>query len=428
MDPVTLGIVAVVVLLVLTMVGTPIAFALTLVAIVGNLFVFTPEQTASRFYEAVFQTGTDFILAAVPLFIFMGQLVNHGNIGRDLYDAVYKWFGRVPGGLAVTAVISSAGFGAVTGLSAASVATMGAITLPEMKRYGYDPRIAAGSIAIASTLSILIPPSLLLILYGLWTETSIGHLFIAGIIPGILLAICFCAYILIRFSLNRELGSRGERFSYKERFRALTSFLPIIGIFGVVIVGLYGGVFTVSEAAGVGASAVLVLLLVMRRLSWPGLLAAVRETAQLTVMVMTIFVAATFFAKFLVVTDLTYILIEFIEDLSVNRYVVLLALIAMYLVMGMVLDTIGMLLLTLPFVFPIIQQLGFDPVWFGIILTILVEIALVTPPVGFNCFVIRQIAPDISLKDIFLGVGPFVLICLAVLGLLIAFPQIVLFL
>jgi len=425
MEPVTIGLAAFAILLLLTAIGTPLALSLILVGFGGNLFFYDVAQTSTRFYESLFDNATSFILAAVPLFIFMGQLVHHSNIGRDLYECVYRWVGRVPGGLAITAVLSCAGFGAVTGLSAASVATMGAITMPEMKRYGYAPRFAAGSLAIASTLAILIPPSLLMIIYGLWTETSIGHLFIAGIVPGIMMTAAFCGYIYIRVTINPELGRRGEAFTFAEKMRSLFALLPIFFIFGIVIGGIYAGVLTVSEGAGVGSAAVMVLLVGMRRLNWKTIALAVRETCQLTVMVMTIFIGATFFAKFLVVTDISYELVEFIEDISVNRYIVLLAFVVMYLFLGMVLDTIGMLLLTLPIVFPVITELGFDAIWFGIILTILVEIALVTPPVGFNCFVLHQIAPDIPLGQIFLGVMPFVMIALGILGILTLFPDIV---
>ena len=425
MEPVTIGLAAFAILLALTALGTPLALSLILVGFGGNLFFYDIAQTSTRFYESLFDNATSFILAAVPLFIFLGQLVHHSQIGRDLYECVYRWVGRVPGGLAITAVLSCAGFGAVTGLSAASVATMGAITMPEMKRYGYAPRFAAGSLAIASTLAILIPPSLLMIIYGLWTETSIGHLFIAGIVPGIMMTAAFCGYIYIRVTINPELGRRGEAFTLAEKMRSLYALLPIFFIFGIVIGGIYAGVLTVSEGAGVGSAAVMVLLVGMGRLNWKTIALAVRETCQLTVMVMTIFIGATFFAKFLVVTDISYELVEFIEDISVNRYVVLLAFVVMYLFLGMVLDTIGMLLLTLPIVFPVITELGFDAIWFGIILTILVEIALVTPPVGFNCFVLHQIAPDIPLGQIFLGVMPFVMIALGILAILTLFPDIV---
>ncbi|MSO80474.1 MAG: TRAP transporter large permease [Alphaproteobacteria bacterium] len=425
MEPVAIGLAAFAILLALTAVGTPLALSLILVGFGGNLFFYNIAQTSTRFYESLFDNATSFILAAVPLFIFMGQLVHHSNIGRDLYECVYRWAGRVPGGLAITAVLSCAGFGAVTGLSAAAVATMGAITMPEMMRYGYAPRFAAGSLAIASTLAILIPPSLLMIIYGLWTETSIGHLFIAGIVPGIMMTAAFCGYIYIRVVITPELGRRGEAFTIAEKLRSLSALLPIFFIFGIVIGGIYAGVLTVSEGAGVGSASVMVLLVGMGRLNWKTIALAVRETCQLTVMVMTIFIGATFFAKFLVVTDISYELVEFIEDISVNRYVVLLAFVVMYLFLGMVLDTIGMLLLTLPIVFPVIRELGFDAIWFGIILTILVEIALVTPPVGFNCFVLHQIVPEIPLGQIFLGVMPFVMIALGILGILTLFPGIV---
>ncbi|MGE0255420.1 MAG: TRAP transporter large permease [Alphaproteobacteria bacterium] len=429
MEPFTVGILGLCAIIALIAVGMPVAFGLTLVAFVGNLYFFDFTQTGARFYEAAMETSTSFVLTAVPLFILMGQLVYVGNIGRDLYRCVHAWIGHIPGGLAVTAVMSCAGFGAVTGLSGAAVVTMGTITLPEMKRYGYDQRLATGSIAIASTLAILIPPSLLMVIYGLWTETSIGHLFVAGIVPGLILAALYCGLILIRCAINPALGPVTEqRYSWGFRFATLLYLLPIIFIFTIVIGGIYGGVFTVSEAAGMGTLAVFATLLVMRRITWPRLSSALLQTARLTIMILAIFIAATFFAKFLVITDVNYEAVEYIKDASLDRYVVLAIIIAVFFVLGMVLDTIGMLLLTLPLIFPVVMQLGFDPVWFGILVTLMTEVALVTPPVGFNCFIIRQISPDVALLDVFAGAVPFVMVTMLFVLALIIWPGIALWL
>ena len=429
MDPFTLGIVALVAAVALIAIGVPLAFAIRSVAIVGIIIFFDTNLSGVQLYNSVFGKGTDFLLASVPLFIFMGQLVAVGNIGRDLYECVYKWFGKVPGGLAVTSVVTSAGFGAVTGVSAAAVATVATLSMPEMKRYNYNMRLAAGSIATASTLAILVPPSLMMILYGLWTETSIGRLFMAGVIPALILTVMFCVYIVVRCTMRPEDGPVGPSFPMSERLAALPKLIPVIVIFVIVMGGIYSGTFTPSEAAGVGAFAVLAILLVMRRLTWKGFVEAAVQTGQISVMIFTIFIAVGLFTSFLVLTDVTPRFVSLIAESGMNKYLVLAMIIVMFLILGMILDPIGMLLLSLPFVFPLMMQFGFDPVWFGIVCVIMVEIALVTPPVGFNCFILKQVAGDmVELKDVFMGTLPLVILSLLLVALMVVFPGLVLWL
>ena len=429
MDPFTIGIIGLVAVVVLIGVGLPLAFAIGAVAILGNIAFFDVTRAGVQLYNALFTKSTDFILASVPLFVFMGQLVSVGNIGRDLYEVVYKWFGRVPGGLAVTSILTSAGFGAVTGVSAASVATVATLSLPEMKRYNYNMRLASGTIASASTLAILVPPSLLMILYGLWTESSIGRLFLAGIVPAALMTVMFCAYVLIRCIVRPEDGPIGPKFELSERLRVLPKLLPILIIFGIVMGGIYSGVFTPSEAAGAGSFAVLTLLLLMRRLTWVGLIKACLATGSITMMIFAIFITVNLFTSFLVLTDVTPRFVNVIAGSRLSPYLIFAGIVLMFVVMGMILDPIGMLLLALPFVFPLMMRLGFDPIWFGIVCVILVEIALVTPPVGFNCFILKQVAGDlVELKDVFLGTLPFVIMSLLLVALMLVFPDLVLWL
>ncbi len=429
MDPFTLGIIALVAVVILIAIGVPLAFAIGSVAIIGNIVFFDVGRAGIQLYSSMFGKSTEFIMASVPLFVFMGQLVSVGNIGRDLYECIYKWFGRVPGGLAVTSVVTSAGFGAVTGVSAAAVATIATLSMPEMKRYNYNMRLAAGSIATASTLAILIPPSLMMILFGLWTETSIGRLFVAGIIPAALMTVLFCVYIVVRCKLHPEDGPPGPSFTMREKVASLTKLLPVVVIFTIVMGGIYSGVFTPSEAAGAGAFAVLVMLILMRRLTWTGFVESAVTTVKISLMIFAIFVTVNLFTSFLVLTNVTPSFVNMIADAGLNRYMVMLMIVIMFLILGMILDPIGMLLLALPFVFPLILRLDFDPIWFGVVCVILVEIALVTPPVGFNCFVLKQVAGNmVSLKDIFMGTLPFVIISLFVVALLVAFPGLVLWL
>jgi C4-dicarboxylate transporter DctM subunit len=313
-------------------------------------------------------------------------------------------------------------------VSSAAVGTMARMVMPEMKRYGYDLRLATGSLASAATIAIMIPPSLLMVLYGLWTETSIGKLFIAGIVPGLLTTAIFSLYIMIRCKLNPALGPVGPRFSWRERWASLGQLMPIGVIFFVVIGGMYSGFFTPGEAAAIGAGATVLVAMALRRLTLAAFIEAAADTAALSVMIFAVLVSASVLSRFFVGTQVTTSIIEAIGDSGLNRYVILLLLIVMYLILGCVLDAFGMILLTLPFVFPIVVQLGFDAVWFGVLLTFLTEIALITPPVGFNVYILSKIVPDVPMHQIFRGAFPFVGLALLVILLITIFPQLVLWL
>jgi tripartite ATP-independent transporter DctM subunit len=425
MDPFNVGILAIGLMMALTFGGIPIAFALAGVGIIGNMYLVGLPQTAMQIHMITWELGTNFLLIAVPLFVFMGQLVYHTELAADLYGFVHKWFGRAPGGLAVTAVFTSAGFGAVTGSSVAAIATMGTMVMPQMKKYNYNLRLATGSMASAGTLAIMIPPSIPMVIYGVWTETSIGKLFIAGIVPGILLTLGFCAYIIIRCALNPSLGPPAERYSWSDRLRAVGKLLPTATIFIIILGGIYGGIFTPTEASAIGAIGVLVVSLAMKRLSWQRLKDSLLQTCEVSAMLFAIMFGGVMFSRLLVMTDVTPDLVNAIADLEVHRYVIILLFSVMFLLLGAVLDTFGMLILTLPLVFPVCRSLGFDPVWFGIYMTVMMEIAMLTPPIGLNVFVMQKVTPEVALLEIFMGVTPFVLICLLMVVLLVAFPQIV---
>jgi C4-dicarboxylate transporter DctM subunit len=412
-------------LLFLIAIGVPIAWAISIVAFFGLYIVFGFTQAISQFYTTAFTTSGEFLFAAIPLFIYMGLVVSRARIGEDLYDAMYKWFGRLPGGLGVASVLSCTAFGAVTGVSAAAVGTMAKIVLPEMRRYNYDLRLASGGLASAATIAIMIPPSLLLILYGLWTETSISRLFIAGIVPGILLTVAFAGYIVIRCWLNPKLGPPGERFPLGARIRSLGKLLPIVTIFAVVIGGLYTGWLTPGEAAAVGALATVIVSVGMRRVSFNDLWLAGKETVFLSAMIFAILISASVLARFLAATQVTAHLVGLINGSDLPQLVVLIGILGLLLLLGCVLDAFGMILLTLPFIFPIVIGMGYDPIWFGIILVMMTEIALITPPTGMNVYVLAKVDGEIPLMEVFLGVLPFVLITLGVVALFIAFPGIV---
>lgn len=422
------GLCGIAVLIALILIGTPIAFALFLVAFGGHTLLVGFPQTLAQVGIITWEQGLNFLLIAAPLFIFMGQLTAQTRLAEDFFDCAYKWLGRLPGGLALTAVVSCAGFGAVTGSSLAAVATVGKVVLPEMKRYHYDVRLASGSIAAAGTLAILIPPSILLVFYGIWTETSIGLLFAAGIVPGLLLASAYAILIVVRSLLNPQLGPKGPHFSLKAKLKALVKLLPILFTFFFVLGGIYFGLFTPTESAAFGAVTIAFIAWAMGRLSLSSLKESLNETVVLSSMLYAMLIGGHLMSRFLIHADVTPALIQYIASLEVNSYLIMFLFIIMYLVLGAILDVLGMLLLTIPFVFPIVQGLGFSPIWFGVFVVIMTEVSLITPPIGMNVYFLNQIDSTIPVSEIFKGVLPFIGVTLLITGLLLFFPQIALWL
>jgi tripartite ATP-independent transporter DctM subunit len=305
---------------------------------------------------------------------------------------------------------------------------MGSVVMPEIRRYDYDMRLAAGALAASGTLGILIPPSLIFIFYGVMTETSIGALFIAGIVPGVLTLLMFSGIILVRCVVNPKLGPKGPRASWRERFRAIGLFAPVFALFALAIGGIYAGIFTPTEAAGVGCVGVMITALVQRKLTWSRISAALHSTALISVMIFAIILGGYSVARFLAVTGLTEDAVALLVRLDLSEGMFLFVLVIVYLVLGSMLDVFGMLVLTIPILLPIVTSYGFDRVWFGVFVTIMAELALVTPPIGANVFVMRRVAPDVPMGDIFLGVLPFVVGELVLVALLVVFPQIALWL
>ena len=428
MDPLSIGIGAIVVMIAMIIWGIPIAFSLAIVGIAGNVLLLGPAQAATQLQLIAWETGTNFLLIAIPLFIFMGQLTYHTGLATDLYDVVYKWLGRMPGGVAVTATVSSAGFGAVTGSSVTTIATMGSMVMPEMKRYGYDPGLASGSVASAGALAILIPPSIPMVVYGVWTETSIAQLFIAGIVPGIIMAVLFATYIVARCALTPSMGPRGPGFTWSEKWLSLAKLLPVILIFFSVLGGIYGGIVTPTEASAVGCASVALVALAMRRLTLKGLMDALDQAATISGVLFFVVIGGIFISRFLVLTGLTPSAVDLIVSLELSSYGVIAMLVLLYLVLGTFLETFGLLVLTLPFVMPVFIDLGIDKVWVGIFLVLMIEMALITPPVGLNVFVMHKVAPDIGLPTIFRGSLPFVAITLVAVALFTFVPELVLWL
>jgi tripartite ATP-independent transporter DctM subunit len=428
MDPSLIGILGFAGMMVLIVMGVPIGFAMLTTAAVGFFAVGEANFAETQLSITFFDQGTSFVFVAVPLYFMMGQLVQRTNIAFDLYEAVYRWLGRLPGGLAISSVVACAGFGAVSGGSVTAVATMGPMCIPAMRRYNYDDALATGSISAAGTLGILIPPSIIMVGYGILTETSIGALFIAGIIPGILMTIGYSVTIAIRCMINPELGPIGEKYSMREKIVSLTKVLPVFLTFIVVIGGIYGGIFTPTEAAGIGVLALLIISLVMRRLNWSNFTESLLKSVHTSAMIFIIIIGGHMMGKFVVLTGLTEGVIGWITAADFSPLTVMLMISLLYIALGMVLDVWGMLILTIPFTLPIIINLGYDPIWYGVYAVIMAELALITPPVGINVYVMAKMAPDVPLNRIFNGVAPFFIFTLILVALITLFPDIAMWL
>lgn len=426
---ITLGATAFFLLILLIVVGVPIGLSLMAVGIGGLALVGSLSTAMTQTTLALWSEGTKFVLIAIPFYILMGNLIYHTGIARNLFRAASYWLSWMPGGLAVAAVFACAGFGAVSGSSTATARTMGAIIIPEMRRYGYGMPLATGVMSASGTLGILIPPSIIMIFYGLMTETSIGALFVAGIIPGLMIAVIFAVIIMLMVVINpAQGGHKIEIPSLQERLRSLVGVLPVLGLFGILLGGLYMGIFTPTEGAVIGVFVVLVMGTVQRNLSLEAIRASLIDAALMTTMLFLIIVGGTLFTRFLVQTGFIEAITGAMLAMDLGYFQFILAVTLLYLVLGCVLDLFGMLILTVPILFPIAMALGIDPVWFGIYIIIVAEIGLVTPPLGVNVYVIKTVAQDVPLGKIFLGCLPFVVGMLGFIALMAIFPQIALFL
>lgn len=428
MSPQWMGLLATVFLLALILLRVPVAIALILIGFAGNGLLQGIAPAVTQLQLVTWEVAGNFAMLTIPMFIWMGQLAHATGLGRDVFYSFSTWIGRAPGGLAVTSIVSSASFGAVTGSSIATVMAMGNVLMPEMKRYRYDTALAAGSLASGGVLAILIPPSIPLVFYGAWTETSIGDLFVAGIIPGLLLTFLFSAYVLIHCKLNPALGPKTERYSWRQKWASLRYLLPATSVLVFVLGSIYAGIATPTEAAAAGVLGVMIIGLLTHRLTVKKFIESIEQSASASCNIFLLLLGGVFFSRFIAQTGITESMIAAIAQLDVSPYLIIAVLVLMYLVLGAVLDTFGMILLTLPFVFPLILSLGYDPVWFGIFIVMMIELSLITPPIGINVFVMHRIIPETSIGTIFKGTFPFVLLTLLAIVLLVLFPEMALWL
>jgi tripartite ATP-independent transporter DctM subunit len=423
-----IGVIGIVVMFIFLASGMYIGIAMALIGFLGLYFILGFDPAISILGITPLTEGSSYTLSVIPLFVLMGQFAFLSGISTDIYKTVYTWMGRFRGGLAMATVMACGGFAAVCGSSLATGATMGMVAIPEMKKYNYDPRLSSGCVAAGGTLGILIPPSIGFIIYGILTEESIGKLFIAGFLPGIMLALLFIAAIYIQCRYNPKMGPPGDRTTWGEKFKSLKGIWGMMLLFFIVMGGIYFGVFTPTEAAGVGAFGAFVFALAKGKLNKDTLIQSLLETGKTTAMIFLIIIGANIFSTFLGLAKLPMLLADFIAGLALPKTVVLLGIILIYILLGCVMDCYAIMILTVPIIFPVIQALQFDPIWFGVLMVIVLEVGLITPPVGLNVFVLKTAAPDVPLTVIFRGIIPFLIAALVAIALLIAIPDIALIL
>lgn len=426
MTPETIGILGIALLLLMLAARVPVAVAMFLVGLGGIAILRNPSVALSYLASESFSLASSADLLVIPLFILMGNVASEAGMSRKLYDAAYAWIGHWRGGLASATVLGSGGFAALSGSSVASALTIGKVSLGEMKRFGYASRLATGSVAAGGTLGILIPPSTGFILYAILTQQSIGRLFLGGVLPGLLLMALFMGTILLLTTLNPRLGPKGPVTPWSQRFRATLGAFPMFGLVIAVIGGIYGGLFSPTEAAAIGAGLVVVYGLASRNLGLRGLGRALTDSVSTTAVVMLILIAAHVFGPFLALSHLTTMLGNALTALPFGPHGILLVILACYLVLGCFMEGFAMMVLTMPIFFPVVTALGFDPIWFGVVVVVMLEMGLITPPVGMNVFIVKSVASDVELSEIFRGVAPFLLAMIVLVGLLILFPGIAL--
>lgn len=409
-------------MLALIFLRVPVAFSMALVGFIGVGLMRNWPSAYAMTGAVVRESGFQYLLSVLPLFILMGNFITESKLSKELYAAAYAFLGHRKGGLAMSTVVACGGFGAVCGSSLATAATMSKVAYPEMRKLGYSRALASGSIAAGGTLGILIPPSIVMVVYAILTEQSIGKMFAAGILPG-LLAIAF--YMLaVRWTIWRDpaAGPRGARMTWAERLRALREVWGVLVLFAVVMGGIYGGVFSSTEAAGIGACGAFLFALLRGRLTWQVLSTVLVESARTTGMLFMILIGALLFASFVNFTALPADLQDWVQQLDIHPMVVILLICAIYVVLGCVLESMSMVLLTVPIFYPLVQHLGFDLIWFGIIVVVVTEISFITPPVGMNVMVLKSLLPDVAMRTLYRGVTPFVVADILRLAVLLAFP------
>ncbi|KIQ19097.1 C4-dicarboxylate ABC transporter permease [Variovorax paradoxus] len=428
MSPDAIAVLGFVALFVLMLLRVPVGMAMGLVGVAGYSYLVGPGPALKLVGQTSMRTVTDYTFGVIPMFMLMGALVSVSGVSRELFKAANSMIGHLRGGLGVATVVACGGFAAICGSSVATAATFSAVAYPEMRRFNYPQSFSTGVIAAGGTLGAILPPSTVLAVYAILTQQDIGKLFMAGIVPGILAMAMYVLTIAIIVKLRPDWLPGGEVKPWSERFKDLRNVWAPLVLFVFVIGGLYGGFFTPTEAGGVGASGAFILGLLRRKLDGPKIREALLSATRTAAAVFTVLIGALLFGYFLTITQSPQKLTEFLTGLGIGRYGVLALIMLMYLVLGCLMDAMAMIILTVPIIFPVIVHLGFDPIWFGVIIVMTVELGLIHPPVGMNVFVIKSVVKDVSFTTIFKGVLPFIVTDIVRLVILIAFPVIALWL
>jgi tripartite ATP-independent transporter DctM subunit len=428
MSPELIGALGILVMVILMFLRMPIAFTMAVVGFVGFTYLTSLSGSLFLLGNSFFFQFTSYTMLVIPLFVLMGEIAFHAGISRRLYDTAYAWLGFIPGGLALATIGACAGFAAICGSSAATAATIGTVALPEMKKFNYEKSFATGSVAAGGTLGILIPPSIVLIVYGIQTELSIGKLFIAGILPGLVLSGLFMICIIVMCLLNPNIAPPAPKTTLKEKIKSLSGTIEMLLLFFLVIGGLMLGWFTPTEAAGIGAAGAILISLVTRNLTWEKFKKALLGTTKTSSMVLLIIACAMIFSHFLSISRFPQFLAKWVGDLNAPPIIVLICVMLIYIIGGCFMDALSFMIITINIFFPMIKGAGFDPIWFGVIIVILLETGAITPPVGINVYVIKGITPDVELYTIFKGIIPFLIMMFICLAILTIFPNIALYL
>jgi C4-dicarboxylate transporter DctM subunit len=415
------GILLVVGLLVLLSMGTPISFALGFLGITG-ITLLLDIANLYQIAEIAADSGTNLFMLTLPLFILMAEVVSFSGVGNDIYTAAHRWLSWLPGGLAISSVATCTGFAAISGSSPATAATVGLVAIPEMVKRGYNRKLAAGSIAVGGTLGILIPPSITMIIYGIITEVSIGKLFMAGIVPGIIISVLLSAAIALAVKIKPSLAPRVEAVSWADRIASLKRVWAFIVLVLSILGTIYLGIATPTESAAIGASFAILIAALYRRLSIKNIHWALRRTVAVTAMIMFLVITGNILAFLLSSLTIPQMVTQSITEMELSRWAIMIVINIILLIMGCLLDPMAIMVITLPIIFPIVTSLGFDPVWFGIVVTINVEIGMITPPVGLNLFILKGAVKDVEMSEIIGGVIPFVLLMMLGLGIIMIFP------
>ncbi len=415
-------------LLFLAFLRIPIAFVMIAVGFLGMAYVLNPTAALYNVGQTAYDAAINYELSVVPLFILMGNFVARSRMAEELYAVSNAFLGHRKGGLAMATVVACGGFSAICGSSLATAATISKVAMPSMRQFGYRDSLATGSIAAGGTLGILIPPSVLLVIYGILTQSSIGKLFAAGVIPGILGVLFYLGAVRYTTWRDPSAGPAGERHDWRQRMQALSSVWGVILLFAVVMGGIYGGVFSPTEAAGIGAVGAFILALLRRALTVRIVLEVLQESVLTTAMLFTILIGALLFANFVNLTDFPQALLAIAEQFSHTPWLVIMAILVIYVLLGCVFESLSMVLLTVPIFFPLVMQLGYDPIWFGVFVVVVTEISLITPPVGLNVFVLRGVLPDVPTSTIFRGVTPFWVSDICRLAVIVLIPWVSLWL